>query len=296
MVKQLLQGHWCRKYNKKKRMNIHIELPGGCSGKCSFCIAENAKMETQNYTDALKQLIEGFAKNPIHNQSISITGREPTESPYILDLLRLIREHKDKFSRVVMTTNGSQLNSIANQINLSECIDHINISRHHYRKSKRNKIFGINSEFITDDEIKRLMIRADFPESVTFVATMDKKRVNNPFFVYKFVNYCKKMGVKCHFRRDYNLSPWFTWWLAHWFVEEYQEEAEEQSCPVCRRIYHKINGVDVTWILGATRPEEIIESYDLIFKPDGLLYYDWNYKKPVKGKIIENDIDLSKQG
>ena len=124
--------------------NLSLMLPGWCNAKCEFCFWERAQLANKfpqkeyatKVADFLDRLPESF-------RQISVTGGEPTISPVFDDVISVIASRKNKFNKMVLTTNGINLDQKASII--SGVVDHINISRHHYDDELNNKIFKTNT-------------------------------------------------------------------------------------------------------------------------------------------------------
>lgn len=119
--------------------NFSIVLPGPCDAACSFCFSQKGPPSCGmlKYLTRLNAVLE--ALGPQFYQ-ISITGGEPTLSPYLLPVLAVIQAHRHKFTNVLLTTNGSKLLDVYED--LKGIVDNVNISRHHYQEGKNKRIFG----------------------------------------------------------------------------------------------------------------------------------------------------------
>jgi molybdenum cofactor biosynthesis enzyme MoaA len=121
---------------EKVKMNFSIITPGGCNAKCSFCFWEEQQVSDKYMADLMHVL-----DNMPAGCALSITGGEPTLSPYFDNILMAISIYKYKFEKVILTTNGTNLKDKLHK--MIGIVDHINISRHHHETEVRNKIFGI---------------------------------------------------------------------------------------------------------------------------------------------------------
>ena len=86
-------------------MNFSIIVPGECNAKCEFCFMKDTGEVSDNYLEELDQLLNSFPKG----HSLSLTGGEPTISLYFADVLELVKKYKHKFTKVVLTTNGTNM-------------------------------------------------------------------------------------------------------------------------------------------------------------------------------------------
>ena len=70
---------------------------------------------------------------------LSLTGGEPTLSPYFLEVLDVVRSRRNKYKKVVLTTNGQKILDFKKEI--KQTVDHINLSRHHWTEKKNAEVF-----------------------------------------------------------------------------------------------------------------------------------------------------------
>jgi organic radical activating enzyme len=271
-------------------MNLSIVLPGKCNANCQFCFNKNRKcadIESSEYRDKLFSMLEYFRDNTPDNFQISITGGEPTLSPHFIHLLNIlsIEKYNKKFHKIVLTTNGAKFPDYLPEI--AKAIDHINISRHHWDIVKRGEIF--KTTVISDHQlIQSIHILRGLPilkfsrlKDITYVAVVTKDIYNDIEFYSNFINYCQENHVECAFRKDYNMSPWFSWPMASIFLENFPNNVGRGSCSVCEQWHHNVFDTNVTWKFSMKNPTDVIKDYEYIFAPDGNLYYDWDYKYPV---------------
>lgn len=105
-----------------------------CSNKCAYCVPDLHSGHNHGYTwEAVKLFFdELFIRYPkIH---VSIAGGEPTMSPFLLDLCKMIHE---KGSTVGLTTNGTR--NVEYYSELSKYVNYIVFS-YHPQYGDRNKV------------------------------------------------------------------------------------------------------------------------------------------------------------
>lgn len=250
--------------------NFSIVLPGPCDAACGFCFAQKppAFCGMLKYLTRLNAVLE--ALGPQFYQ-ISITGGEPTMSPYLLPVLAVIQAHRRKYTNVLLTTNGSRLLEVADD--LHGIVDHVNISRHHYDDGKNAHIFGGKYRVSTADA-ERMVNRLSatgIDVSVNCIV-YDSTDVG---FLGCFIGYAMSVGFKAvRFRKkngDNNPIPAET----H-FAENYPV-LWEGACPVCRTRKRVIRGMDVYFKTSVTEPDAVSDGkvFEIVFQPDGLCYTDW---------------------
>lgn len=135
--------------------NFSIFIDDKCDARCPFCVAELRYQERgkkykkrkifnndEDYFKRLREILE--LVRPL-NPSVSITGGEPTISPRLPHIARMLQEYD--FRKKVVTTNGSGLfrkmpgekQSTIDTLMETE-FDHMNISRAHWDETLNNEI------------------------------------------------------------------------------------------------------------------------------------------------------------
>lgn len=141
-----------------KNFNFSIFIDDYCNADCKFCVAQlryqhkqelYQKEHIKNSDEYLRRL--EYILNLVRplNPSISITGGEPTLSPILTDVLKIV--DKLNFRKRTITTNGSGLLKIQNNdIILNQLIkynwNHLNISRASYNDKLNKSIMRYNTE------------------------------------------------------------------------------------------------------------------------------------------------------
>lgn len=118
--------------------NLYIDLCVACNAQCRFCIAPtHSRVESGGFWAGLDY---GIRLTESVNGTLQVTGGEPTISSRFSRLMEVLHHHH--FRRVVLNTNGSHLSDdIVTQI-LIGGVDHVNISRHHWRADVNKHIMG----------------------------------------------------------------------------------------------------------------------------------------------------------
>lgn len=70
--------------------NLSIVMPGGCNGNCQFCFWKQTE-PCGNYLEKVNNILKSL---PSQFKQLSITGGEPTLSPYLEKVLNLIDREK----------------------------------------------------------------------------------------------------------------------------------------------------------------------------------------------------------
>jgi len=258
--------------------NLSIVLPGGCNGKCNFCFWKKST-GCSNYIQKLGNVLESL---PSQFYQLSLTGGEPTMSPYLNEVLNLI--DKDTFPHSVLTTNGYKISEFVSK--LEGKIDHVNISRHHYSDKINDSIFG--SKMISESELKNVANELNkVGIDVTFSAVLNEN-LNTKEDIEKYIKFAKECGAsQVFFRKPHGtLDPSN--------VEKMYEnyKSNEYHCPVCRTKNQLIEGMKVSWKASLEEPSKVMEMgtiYELIINENAEVTKDWEGKLKVNyNRINEN--------
>ena len=271
--------------------NLSIILPGPCNCKCKFCFWKEQKV-CDNYLDRVSYLINSLS-DEFHQ--ISITGGEPSLSPYLIPVLNIIKE-SGVYDKVVLTSNGTNVTERLVYPAVGDVVNHINISRHHYDPDKNASFFGIRYEYIPDDAKltsicnmyarKGIDVTLNCVYSDAFCVTSDEAYS----FVSRYVNFAKKVNASCvSFRKEHgNLNETF---LEQTFTKTYGfKKIKAGECPVCRSHTQIIDGMNVVWKASVSEPSENLGSiYEVIIHPNGNLTADWDGKHILEENTKTNE-------
>jgi MoaA/NifB/PqqE/SkfB family radical SAM enzyme len=254
--------------------NFSIILPGGCNAKCDFCFWQQEKA-TKNYVAKLSKTLSAL---PEYFRSISLTGGEPTLSKHLEPVLHSI--DNDRWDRIVLTTNGTNLLSIDREL-LSEKVNFINISRRSVDDNENWDIFNSKSvprlskiECIIDD-----MNKIGIPVNINCVLRGQFKSKEDVFkFIYEMKN-CNASSitfrVEQNTEKDSNGTAVDVSLEESWF-SDYQK-IYDNECPVCRSVSQIIRGIKVSWKSAYNEPSKQLNdvAYEAIFHPSGKVTSDW---------------------
>lgn len=263
--------------------NLSIVIPGGCNGKCDFCFWRKTQ-PCGNYLEKVNNILTSL---PSQFSKLSITGGEPTLSPYLEKVLNLI--DRNIFKHTVLTTNGTKL--LESISILKGKIDHINISRHHFDDKINDSIF--KSKMLTTDKLKKVTNELNkIGIDVTFSAVLNEN-LNSKKDIEKYIQYSKDCGASQIFFR----KPHGT--LEPTEVEKSFEsiESSEYSCSVCRTKVQNINGINVSWKASLEEPsKELGIIYELIINENAEVTKDWEGKLRVNYNKITENVDNILEG
>ena len=257
--------------------NFSVVVPGGCNGKCSFCFWKQSKV-CENY---IGNLLETLDNMPSQFYQLSLTGGEPTLSPYLERILESI--DRNRWTHTVLTSNGTNILKYIPK--LKGKIDHINISRHHYDDTINESIFGTDT--VPDSKKLKTIVKElnKVGIDVTYSAVLTEE-LNSKEGAKKYIEFAKESGAKQVFLRKPHGS------LAPSEAEKAFEHlpSNTHSCPVCRNTTQKINGITVVWKASLEEPsKELGMIYEVIHHEDGTLTSDWEQNLKINPTLIKEN-------
>jgi organic radical activating enzyme len=109
------------------RRHIHLKITDNCNAKCDFCIEKdsNTKNDKFNFLLNTELLLEQLQAQNVLN-TISITGGEPTVSPYFNDALNILSKYS---AFITVNTNGRNI------VKYDNPPEWFNISKHDFDDS-----------------------------------------------------------------------------------------------------------------------------------------------------------------
>lgn len=273
--------------------NFSIVMPGGCNAACSFCFNKSKK----NQVDEIDQFewifgLQDYLKLlPDKFYQISITGNEPMISPIIDGVLSLCGRFKERYSNILLTTNGTNLLKKIDQV--SAGVHHINISRHHFDEAVNMKIFG-GQYHVTDEELIEIVDRySAIGVDVSLNCVINDKTEYS--FIMEYVGWANTIGVKAvRFRKqngkNIDLTP------VEKMIDRDYPILHRGQCPVCRTYHRVILGLDTYWKAAIIEPTDKIKDsvYELVYDVDGILYCDWNRNIPFDEFVGEQVKNMAK--
>jgi organic radical activating enzyme len=257
--------------------NFTIITPGFCNAKCGFCFWNSKDGKIVPPSDYIQSLIKAFNEIPYSIcPALSISGGEPTISGHLGAILHTIKNSNRKWDRVVLTTNGSALESwLKDDLKLMEVVTHINISRHHFDDNENQKIF--KSKVVpTTPNIKNII--RNYGNKYQFNINCIINDSTTEAFIQHMIAYAfvhLEVG-SISFRKEAgdvsptNVEKIFT---KRWGIES------SNDCPVCRTTIQVSKDKQILWKGSHPEPSQYLNKlYELVFHPNGKLYADWSRK------------------
>lgn len=282
-----------KRYEVRKDYNnvvsIKLVIPSYCQAKCEFCFMNAySKMEhdydlfLMRYLDSLGDVVNAlYGKHPI---SLDITGNEPTFNPDLLrKVLRGLKQSRwlDKLNRVVMTTNGYNLDAVIDD--LRGVVSYVNISTHHYKLEERRNIFG--TWRIPDDDQLRKMVLDLLARGIrtSTVAVIYRPMDGFERFVESYIRWADGIGFESvRFRGDCHtdeFAPTFNQYIddivgsGRYHVIQEERTNDSHWCRLADdegRFFFMLQGVPSTY--------DCSRGIEYIINDDGLPYLDY-YKE-----------------
>jgi len=166
---------------------------------------------------------------PSQFRQISLTGGEPTLSHYFLPITGILRQRRDRWPKIVLTTNGTNLRNSEIRTEIEDVVDHINISRHAVDDNENFKIFGTKT--VPDQNVLYYTIGEMNAIGIDVTANCVIQNNKQPG-VKKYLEFAKKMGFSavCFRKRhgnNINLSP-----TSQENGYSHYKSVHESECPV----------------------------------------------------------------
>ncbi len=247
--------------------NFTVVAPGGCNAECDFCFWKQERTG-RDYMSKLKVVMDSL---PSQFYMISISGGEPTISPFLNEILDAI--DTDQFTHRILTTNGTHLMKHIDKI--SEKIQHINISRHHWDEEINRKIF-ISKTVPTAKHLSECIdVLNQRGIDVTFSCVLTDEYILTKEDIIRYVEFAKECGAShVYLRKKHeNLLP-------HHLEAEFGHSkiVKTHDCPACRTRVQLIKGMDVHWKTSVLEPSEVLPDvlFETVFQPSGKFTYDWD--------------------
>jgi organic radical activating enzyme len=263
-----------------QRPNFSIKLPGRCNANCTFCFLKcdhSAKPTPLSKKDWEHKLVETIQALPEPFHDVSITGAEPTMSPYLFNALNAIEDSGRDFNHIVLNTNGYK--ALEHIERISEVCNCMTISRHGPHWFDNMLIFDTMS-IPKDDEVKEIIDR--FFGEVHINCVVLEQPPLTPY-VDEMIEYVKLMGadelvfrMPCERLKVPDL-PYIAWKHEREAKGsfEYTDEAEHS-------ISFMRNDLRVTWraminepAYAMSRIKEDKYLYELIYHANGKVYEGW---------------------
>lgn len=253
--------------------NFSIVLPGPCNANCPFCFWKE-KPVSDTYLEDLKATLKDLP--PEFNQ-VSLTGGEPTFSPYFAQVFNLAMVY---FTKIIVTTNGVNLVNVMDSIYTKENVEvHFNISRHHHDDAENRTCFQTDT-VPGSDEIEELIDQLNRKGIDVNMNTVLTQNLSTKVEMDEMIKWARSIGfTSISFRKQHgDLDPS----EQELMYSEY-ETVYENSCPVCYSKQQFIKGIPVYWKSSVEEPGDALSDYvyELIYHPDNILSSDWEGEKEV---------------
>lgn len=259
--------------------NFSIILPGPCNAKCDFCFWKRNKNESLDFLTNLDRCLSNLGSLVTQ---ISITGGEPTLSPYFDYLFEKVLNGYKKI-KIVLTTNGINL---SNKIQvIKNIVKHVNISRHDIGDDKNNEIFGATMP--STAEIKTLCNMLNKIGIDVTINCVIPPTYNDYDELIAFINWAKNVHASALcLRKDFTSKSLNKTLIENLGVLGYPKLST--SCPVCVVDTYIVNGFPVYFKRSYPEPSKYYDGiYEYVFHPNGHLYKDWSCNQLIKNLDLD---------
>lgn len=149
--------------------NLSIFVNESCNANCKFCVdqlrfegkgKQFIKERISDDVEYFLRLEEVLANLRPLDTSISVTGGEPTKSPRLPRILKLVSKYG--FRKRVITTNGSGLLDIVDGKRIIDHIvdngfHHLNISKTHYLEDVNAEVMQFDNSYFTNEQMAEVV-------------------------------------------------------------------------------------------------------------------------------------------
>ena len=287
-------------------LSVKIVLPCYCQAHCPFCFnnltSETQKHDYDQFFNNLPKTLDMIFNNIVDRKiTLDITGNEPTFDISVFQrFMSIIEKYKSKASKIVLTTNGYNLEKCLDYI--IENVDIVNISVHHYDYKNRKIIF--NTPYIPDDASLKRIIEAlnNNGTTSTAVAVLYDKIENFEDFYNNFISWAMNLGFKdVRMRSNFCSTDKFIDEILN--IKMKNERMDAVGGLTTKIIVDENTGFETYILKGVPDLTEYVIGAELVVDDDGYCYIDYNKRYPVNNSninyfnnlyIFNNDTDESK--
>jgi pyruvate-formate lyase-activating enzyme len=253
--------------------NFSVIMPGACNAACGFCFWKRSSAENPMFAQHLAWYLTVLDTKVTQ---ISLTGGEPTLSPFFDDVLQALRNYAPN-KKVVMTTNGVGLKEKLSSI--AGVVRYLNISRHAVGDKENCAIFRTG----TVPSAHELEGLCDTANGLGIEVTINKVLPHDYSDMAEFrsfVTFAKQVGASAlALRKDYAIDSLDKTPLEN----SLGVAAVERSCPVCVTNSYLFRGLPIHFKMSLEEPSNTLPYiYEFIYHPNGALTEDWAGEKPIK--------------
>lgn len=208
-----------KEYDVYEHVNLSIFIDDYCNYRCPFCVADQRqevrknKLSQAEYLRKLEEVLDYLL--PL-NPTVSITGGEPTKSPLLIPVIKLLDKYA--FKRRTLTTNGSGLlDRYGRGFVIDEIIkagfNYINISRLHYDEAINKKLALPTVDHLSNDDLQYILMHYksgnQYTSRIRLSAVLQKGGIDSVEEISKYIKYFSKYGQDSYIFRQLMLPDQF---------------------------------------------------------------------------------------
>lgn len=148
--------------------NLSLMLSDKCNADCNFCIAHlRYLVDGHTYIKPKLNGLDSYLKTFEHywhevladiNPSVSITGGEPSIHRDIIPTISMLAKNRPRKKTITSNGTGILLEDAALMQSLINFeLDYLNISHAHYDKQLNDQLMRMNSDFLSDEDLARII-------------------------------------------------------------------------------------------------------------------------------------------
>jgi molybdenum cofactor biosynthesis enzyme MoaA len=176
----------------KAKLRLYVKLTDNCNANCLFC----ANAGNGDFGNLDLRKLEAIIKYLLFHdrlQGISITGGEPlTNWRKLFQLMDMVYKLNPNIE-IQISTNGYNLLKLLEYPEINS-LESVHISRHHYKDSVNNQIFG-SSEVAQAKDIMAFQDRLDDKKLVNINTVVMRDYISNLEEIKKMLDHVGEMGV-----------------------------------------------------------------------------------------------------
>lgn len=261
---------------KKGRENLAVTVfvPYDCTNNCSFCTSKNMYKTCSKDKESILKVLK--IMNKLDITDIVITGGEPFANlNYLQEIIDVIEDKNIFINTTLPIMYPDAENDILNFIKKNKKITGINVSRH--KNSFEEDTITFNSNIFTDELISKI----DKPVKINCVI---QDGLSIPILLDRWN---KVKNCRLSLRADYtkittaNLKTLNDDVISNLLL--YCSYISHGGCDVCFDVSFAYNNLNISYHKGlefsSIQIGNTILINDIIIKPNGASYYDWDDKE-----------------
>lgn len=183
-----VRDNYCQVFDKLPQpvknpyVNLYVKFKG-CNATCKFC---DFQCDANHFNDKKYLEVLNEIKNNVFINKIAFTGGEPTLNfDQFSNILNLT--HQTVKTYLSLNTNGLNLNKV---LDISDKLNCISLSRHHYKDKLNNEIFGFKAPST------KILKEITCKDKMNITCNLVKGYIDSKKEILKYLEYVSQLGIK----------------------------------------------------------------------------------------------------